>query len=129
MCCTIENDIGGSLRNKTVNETNLQPGMIISNEPGYYESGNFGIRIESLVITKQVNTNKQFNNKSFLGFETITMVPIQQKMIQIDLLTDDEIIWLNQYHKDVRNNIQNLVDQHTKQWLIDNTQPIQKIKN
>jgi Xaa-Pro aminopeptidase len=118
--------ISSTMKNPTVMNTTLAPGMIVSNEPGYYESGSFGIRIESLVLVKEVPTARQVGGKPYLGFETITMVPIQQKMIDISMLTDDEIQWLNNYHADVREKIEKLVDDDTRKWLIENTQPIRK---
>jgi Xaa-Pro aminopeptidase len=73
----------------------LRPGMILSNEPGFYKEGEYGIRIESLVIVKEYND-------SFLCFETITMAPICRALIDVSLLTEAEKAWLNGYHKDVR---------------------------
>lgn len=106
----------------------LEAGQILSNEPGYYENGEFGIRIESLVVTKKVATKYQFNKTQFLGFETITLCPIQLKMIDASLLTNEEIDWLNEYHTTCRE----VVGQHlektgrnqVKQWLIKETEPL-----
>eukprot|EP00124_Ichthyophonus_hoferi_P004794 Ihof_evm2s579 gene=Ihof_evmTU2s579 len=83
----------------------LEPGMIISNEPGYYEANNFGIRIESLVVVKKIQTEHQFNNIQFLGFETTTMVPLASNLLDLDLLTKDEIDWINDYHREVREKV------------------------
>lgn len=88
-------------REKNKEQAPLKPGNVISNEPGYYEDGNFGIRIENVVIIKEVKTPYNFNKKKYLGFEDITFVPIQAKMINTDLLTKDEIKYLNDYHKKV----------------------------
>lgn len=88
----------------------LEAGQILSNEPGYYEDGEFGIRIESLVVTRKAETKYNFNNTGFLKFETITFAPIQLKMIDANLLTNDEIAWLNEYHKTCRE----LVGAHLK---------------
>ena len=74
--------------------------MILSDEPGYYEDGKFGVRIESLVKVVRVQT--KFNMPSmnvFLSFEPVTVVPIQTKMIAPELLTKQEIDWINNYHQ------------------------------
>lgn len=88
----------------------LEAGQILSNEPGYYEDGQFGIRIESLVVTRKAETKYNFNNTGYLEFETITFAPIQLKMIDANLLTDNEIAWLNEYHRTCRH----LVGDHLK---------------
>ncbi|XP_052772140.1 xaa-Pro aminopeptidase 1-like [Mya arenaria] len=79
-------------------EVPLQEGMILSDEPGYYEDGKFGCRIENLVLVVKKETKYNFREKGFLTFEPITLVPIQQKMIEASLLTQEEIDWLNEYH-------------------------------
>ncbi len=75
------------------NKIKFQEGMIVSNEPGYYETNKFGIRIENLIYVR-----KQKNKKKF---ENLTMVPIDKELININLLDKNEKIWLNQYHKKV----------------------------
>ena len=75
------------------NKVKLKPGMILSNEPGYYKSGNFGIRIENLIMIK--------NNKKIYKFENLTYAPIDKSLIDKKLLENDEIELLNKYHKDV----------------------------
>ena len=70
----------------------LEVGMILSNEPGYYKTGEYGIRIESLLVVKEVS-------KGFLGFETLTKAPIDKKLIDIKLLNKEEKIWLKEYHQ------------------------------
>lgn len=79
----------------------MRAGMVISNEPGYYEDGAFGMRVESLVIAKKVATKYTFNKMTFLEFETITMIPIQKKLIDTSQLSKAEIDWLNEYHQTV----------------------------
>lgn len=76
----------------------LQPGMFLSNEPGYYEDGKFGIRLENieLVVTKKTPHNHK--NRGFLTFETVTLVPIQTSLLDVSMLTDKEIEYLNNYH-------------------------------
>ncbi|HEU0310646.1 MAG TPA: aminopeptidase P family protein, partial [Sphingomicrobium sp.] len=74
----------------------LQPGMIISNEPGYYKQGKYGIRIENLVLV--VEKPVSGGDKETLGFETLTFVPIERKLIDASMLSDRELGWLNDYH-------------------------------
>ena len=76
--------------------------MTTSNEPGYYEDGNFGIRIENLCITVEKKTEHNFMGKRYLGFETVTMSPIATNLILTNMLTVEEITWLNAYHDKVR---------------------------
>ena len=112
---------------KVLDPIALLPGMVVSNEPGYYEPGNFGIRIENLLVVK--NKEKEKTNadakQEWLEFETLTMCPIQKKLIDIELLTEAEILAIDAYHLRVRNNILPLLkSQEQKDWLLKNTQPI-----
>ena len=81
------------------NKIPLCEGMILSNEPGYYEKGKFGIRIENLIYIKKIKNKKVFNN--------LTMVPIEKNLINIKLLNDKEKKWINTYHKKVYFNLKN----------------------
>jgi Xaa-Pro aminopeptidase len=76
-------------------EVPLAPGNVISNEPGYYEDGNFGIRIENIVMVKEVETKHSFGDKPFLGFEHVTMVPYCRNLINEAMLSETEKAWLN----------------------------------
>jgi Xaa-Pro aminopeptidase len=76
--------------------------MTVSNEPGYYEDGAFGIRVETICITVPVTTETCFGADRYCGFETVTMCPIQQKLVNKALLSDPELGWLNAYHAEVR---------------------------
>ena len=76
--------------------------MIVSNEPGYYENGRFGIRIENLVRVKK-------NKKGFL-FDNLTMAPIDKSLINKNILKKNEINWLNNYHKNVFNNLKKFMN-------------------
>ncbi|XP_031555402.1 xaa-Pro aminopeptidase 1-like [Actinia tenebrosa] len=80
-------------------EVPFEAGMDITIEPGYYEDGKFGIRIENVYIVKQVELKNNFQGKGFLGFEPITLFPIQTKMLIPSMLTPEEIDWLNNYHE------------------------------
>ncbi len=91
-------------------ERGVEAGMIISNEPGYYEEGEYGIRIESLVLAKEVDD-------ATLCFETITLAPIDKNLIVIDMLNQEEISWLNNYHQQVFETLSPLLDEEHKNWL------------
>lgn len=98
----------------------LKPGMIVSNEPGYYKTGAFGIRIENLVAVRQ-EIEKAENGKAWHGFETLTKAPIDRNLIETALLTAEEIDWVNAYHAEVRREIGPRVDAETRRWLEDAT--------
>ena len=80
------------------NNVKLQNGMILSNEPGYYEENNFGIRCENLILVKEID---EINGKKLLGFEDLTLVPFDQRLMNLDMLNHSEIEWINDYHKNV----------------------------
>ena len=98
----------------------LQPGMILSNEPGYYREGAFGIRIENLVIVDEPSV-PEGGDREMLGFETITLAPIDLRLIDPLLLGSEHIEWLNAYHARVYEALYPLVDDTTKEWLGDAT--------
>ena len=98
----------------------LQPGMILSNEPGYYREGAFGIRIENLLIVDEPSL-PEGGDREMLGFETITLAPIDLRLIDPSLLGSEHIEWLNAYHARVYEALYPLVDEQTKDWLGDAT--------
>jgi Xaa-Pro aminopeptidase len=102
----------------------LAPGMIVSNEPGYYSPGRFGIRIENLVVVEPRKIAGA--ERPMLGFETITLAPIDQRLIERKLLDAGEISWLNAYHARVRKALSPLVDRETRAWLRQTTLPLRK---
>ncbi|KAF1322627.1 Xaa-pro aminopeptidase, partial [Globisporangium splendens] len=104
----------------------IQDGMILSNEPGYYENGNFGIRIESLMVAKKAAHIKSPLGKDFCEFETITMAPIQQKLIEKTLLDQGEVDWLNAYHHKVHEKLKALLESDTQAYayLMRETAPL-----
>ena len=93
----------------------LQPGMILSNEPGYYKPGEYGIRIENLVLV--VEKDVPGADKEVLGFETLTFVPIDQRLIDASMLSDRELKWLNDYHAAVLALIGPQLNGEEKIWL------------
>ena len=84
------------------NKVNFKEGIIVSNEPGYYEDGKFGIRIENLIRVKK--------NKIGYSFENLTMAPIDKTLINKNILRKNEINWVNDYHKDVFNNLKKFMN-------------------
>jgi len=95
--------------------TALESGMILSNEPGYYSAGRFGIRIENLVVVTPVEIAG--GERDMLGFETISFAPIDLNLIDGNLLDHKEIAWLDTYHDRVRATLSHLVDRPTRTWL------------
>ncbi|CAL5089282.1 unnamed protein product [Urochloa decumbens] len=106
------------------NLTALQKGMIVSNEPGYYEDNSFGIRIENLLLIKELNLANSFGGISYLGFEKLTFVPIQSKLIDTSLLSPLEINWVNEYHEEVWKKVSPLLSGDSRDWLWKNTRPL-----
>ncbi|MDB5740464.1 MAG: X-Pro aminopeptidase, partial [Alphaproteobacteria bacterium] len=94
----------------------LKPGMICSNEPGFYKTGAFGIRIENLVVVSELKDVG--GERPMMEFETITLAPIDLNLVEPSLLTDVEKAWLNQYHARVQGTIGPLLDdEDTRKWL------------
>jgi len=93
----------------------LQPGMILSNEPGYYKAGEYGIRIENLVLVveKQINGAE----KEMLGFETLTFSPIDRRLIVREMLSAAELAWLNAYHAEVLAKVEPSLGGEERGWL------------
>ncbi|ORX69797.1 Creatinase/aminopeptidase [Linderina pennispora] len=105
----------------------FQHGMTITNEPGYYEDGSFGIRIENTCLVVRTETKFDYSNgQGFLTFEPVTMVPIQKKLIQAGLLTPDEIKWLDAYHDKVWQKVSPLLEEGSLgyEWLKRETSPL-----
>ncbi len=105
----------GPARISKLGTTPLRRGMILSNEPGYYKTDAFGIRIENLelVVAKEVTGAEKPMN----AFETLTLAPIDRRLIDLDMLGPDELAWLNAYHARVRNEVRPHLDEATKAWL------------
>src|SRR5437763_723143 len=108
---------------KAVNTQALLPGMIVSNEPGYYKTGGYGIRIENLVVVQPWDGNDGARERDMLCFETLTLAPIDRTLISRDLLDDAEIAWLDAYHARVRDTLTPVLDRDTARWLVAATQP------
>jgi len=102
-------------------QTAMQPGMITSIEPGTYRPGQWGVRIENLVINQEVGKT-EFGE--FLKFETLTLCPIDTRCLEISLLTKEEREWLNEYHAQVRQRLSPLVGGAALSWLNGRTQAV-----
>lgn len=97
----------------------IEAGNVLSNEPGFYKTGEFGIRIENLIVVKPAD-----DFPGFLDFETITLAPIDTRLIDMALMTKDERDWLNAFHARIWSEIGPLVEGPVKDWLKGATQPI-----
>ncbi|KAB2941855.1 MAG: aminopeptidase P family protein [Hyphomicrobium sp.] len=101
----------------------LEPGMICSNEPGYYKEGAYGIRIENLVLVTEPEKLPGADRET-MGFETLTLAPIDRRLIVSELLTAGEIAWLDAYHARVAAALSPEVDEETRAWLKAATAPL-----
>ncbi|XP_057528571.1 aminopeptidase P1 [Amaranthus tricolor] len=102
----------------------LQATMTVTDEPGYYEDGNFGIRLENVLFVKDANTEFNFGDRGYLEFEHITWAPYQHKLINLSLLTPEEIRWVNSYHSRCREILAPYMNDTEMGWLMKATEPI-----
>jgi Xaa-Pro aminopeptidase len=113
----------GPARISKLGSAALKRGMILSNEPGYYRTGAYGIRIENLVLVVEAppvaGAEKPLN-----AFETLTLAPIDTRLVEPAMMTADEIAWLDAYHARLREALAPVVDAPTREWLIKATAPI-----
>ena len=94
----------------------FENGMLTSNEPGYYKKGQFGIRIENLILSKIKN--------NILSFETVSFAPLEKNLIENAMLNEAEIYWINNYHKKVRKKLYSFMNEAEKKWLLKETDPL-----
>ncbi len=94
----------------------LEPGMICSNEPGYYKPGEYGIRIENVVLVTAAETPSG-GERAMMGFETLTLAPIDRRLIEKSLLTAEDVTWLDGYHARVFRMLADIVAPATRAWL------------
>ncbi|MBB3294194.1 Xaa-Pro aminopeptidase [Mitsuaria sp. BK045] len=113
---------------KAVPDANMamEPGMITSIEPGLYRPGQWGVRIENLVLNVSFDTPEKGQFGEMLAFETLTLCPIDTRCIAVALLSDDELAWLNAYHAEVRRRLAPLVDGEALAWLNTRTEPLNR---
>jgi Xaa-Pro aminopeptidase len=114
----------GPQRISRVSEVALQPGMILSNEPGYYREGAFGIRIENLIVVREAPALAGADDRAMFSFDTLTWVPIDRRLILPDLLSAGERDWLNAYHAACRDKVAARLSQAARNWLDQATAPI-----
>ena len=105
-------------------QTAMEPGMVTSNEPGIYRHGRWGVRIENLVLNVPAILDEPSEFGEFLQFETLTLSPIDTRVIERSLLRDDEVNWLNAYHAEVRRRVGSHVSGAAAQWLQSRTAAI-----
>lgn len=104
-------------------KTKLEDGMIVSDEPGFYKEGKFGIRHENLLLCKKETKNKY---GQFMVFDVLTMVPFDSDGIDLSLMNEDEVDYLNNYHKKVYENISPYLNEEEKKWLKNSTKMLCK---
>ncbi len=109
---------------KVGNGVALRPGMVLSDEPGVYREGRYGIRIENMVA---VERRLESEYGAFYGFETLTLFPYDRNLIKVDMLTDEELLWLNRYHERVKTILSPLIiSEKTLKWLAKMTSPMMR---
>ncbi|MBB4953243.1 Xaa-Pro aminopeptidase [Agrobacterium vitis] len=114
----------GPQRISRLSTQELLPGMILSNEPGYYRPGHFGIRIENLIYVRDLEP-VEGGDQDMMSFETLTFAPIDRQLIIEALLTREELRWLDEYHARTREELLPLVvDDAARKWLIQATEPL-----
>jgi Xaa-Pro aminopeptidase len=108
---------------KSASTISLQPGMVVSNEPGYYKAEHYGIRLENLAVVVSVDIPGA--EHPMLRFETLTLAPVDVRLIDHTLMTSSEIKWLNEYHQYVHDALAPLIEGvNAKKWFYDVTQPL-----
>lgn len=102
----------------------LKPGMLLSNEPGYYKEGAYGIRIENVVLVRPPEKISGGAEREMMSFETLTLAPIDRRLIVTAMMTQQESAWLNEYHANVRDTLSPDLDKATRAWLQAATAPL-----
>ena len=104
-----------------LNPVSLRPGMVLSNEPGLYREGEYGIRCENMMVCVE---KEQTSFGRFLAFETLSLCPFDTSLLNKRLLTPGEIEWINLYHQRVREELMPLLPDKLKPFLVDLTREI-----
>ena len=94
--------------------------MILSNEPGYYKTDTYGIRIENLIIVTEPQDIKD-GDRPMMGFETLTFAPIDRRLVDVSMLSKKELSWLNAYHQSVYDKLADRLNEDERGWLKDMT--------
>jgi Xaa-Pro aminopeptidase len=113
----------GPARISKVGGAPLEPGMLLSNEPGYYKVGAYGIRIENLVLVQPAGKIAG-SERPMLSFETVSFAPIDPRLIDVALLSPDERAWLNAYHAAIPAKVGHLLDEAERDWLAQATRAV-----
>ncbi|KAI9249140.1 Creatinase/aminopeptidase [Phascolomyces articulosus] len=111
----------------TYSQVPFEEGMVVTNEPGYYQDGEFGIRLENvLVVTKAKNAPYYFGDRDYLGFEHITFVPFGKRLFDNTLLSGSDRAWINNYHQECRHILEPQLanDSQTLKWVEEETEPL-----
>lgn len=114
----------GPQRISRVSNVPLEAGMILSNEPGYYREGAFGIRVENLIVVQEAPDLQGADDRDMMAFETLTYVPIDKRLIKAGMLSSGERDWLNAYHAQTLDMLSPLVSQETLDWLVQACAPL-----
>lgn len=114
----------GPQRISRASEVALQEGMILSNEPGYYKVGSFGIRIENLIVVQTAPRIEGDDGRDMLSFLNLTWVPIDKRLIDVSLLSPAEVDWINDYHAQTHDRISPRLSEAAKIWLNEATSPL-----
>ena len=114
----------GPQRLSRASHVTLEPGMIVSNEPGYYREGAFGIRIENIVVVQKAEPLTGGDDREKLCFEILSYAPIDRRPIDVEMLSRVERDWLNAYHAECRARLESLVDGEVAAWLAAATEPL-----
>ncbi|HGG06234.1 MAG TPA: aminopeptidase P family protein [Aliiroseovarius sp.] len=107
----------GPQRISRLSEVPLDPGMILSNEPGYYRDGAFGIRLENLIVVQEAPRPEGGDDRDMLSFETLTFTPIDRRLIVVDMLSQGERDWLNDYHRQTLEKLGPRLSSAARVWL------------
>src|SRR5262249_45191565 len=113
----------GRKRSTKLGTPPLMRGMIVPNEPGYYRADHYGIRIENLELVAEAPA-VEGAEKPLNHFETLTLAPIDRRLVDLGLMTPDETAWLDAYHAVVREMLMPLVAAETQAWLAEATAPL-----
>ena len=113
-----------SVSPRFANQEVLKAGMVLSNEPGYYQADCFGVRIENLLAVEKAEVAKVPDGKAFLKFSYLTLIPIDATCIDVTMLDAAEVEWVNAYHADVRAQLAPLLEGEALDWLVRKTEPL-----
>ncbi len=115
----------GPQRLSRVSHVPLEPGMILSNEPGYYREGAFGIRLENLVVVEEAEAPQGGDaHRPMYTWRTLTFVPLDRRLIVSDMMSRDEVTWLNAYHAEVQEKVRPRLGKDAQMWLDAASAPI-----